>query len=110
MKFRKRGEQGAAPRMPVHDPYALPTDLALCLESVTVVERSADDNGPRVIVQLDGCGGWLHSHDETRSQLLRRWPALTAGQLQRALRHIGAKVRQATTPAPAARRNWALNW
>jgi hypothetical protein len=114
MYYRNRRKPADEARAPVHDPGALPTDLAVCLETVTVVERSSDDNGPRVIVQLDGCGGWIHSADETRKQLLRRWPALNDAQLRRALRHISARVRQVAVPlVPTEHRgrgSWALNW
>jgi hypothetical protein len=91
------------------DPAALPADLAVCLESVSVILRSAGEHGPRAVVQIDSCG-WIHGVDETRKQLLRRWPALNEAQLTRALRHIGARVRQAAAPAQVKRRSWVMDW
>lgn len=109
MKMRHDRAGSTAHTPPARDPNALPADLAVCLETVTVVQRSATEDGPRAIVQIDS-GGWIHSHEETRAQLLRRWPALTEKQLRRALRHIDARVHQSAAPLPQQRRSWVMDW
>jgi hypothetical protein len=106
--MRRRGDR-VEPQAPVYDPSALPADLAVCLETMAVVQRSATEDGPRAIVQIDG-GGWIHCVEETTAQLLRRWPALTEAQLRRAVRHIGARVRQSATPLPTQRRSWVWDY
>lgn len=110
MKMRNRngaapGQQGAA-----SDSTALPADLAICLETATVIPRHATDTGLRAIVQIDS-RGWVHDRETTRDQLLRRWPGLNEGQLRRALRHVDALVRRVALPAPSQRRSgWIHNW
>lgn len=109
MRMRPRAAQPGGNPPPVSD-SALPSDLAACIECCTVYQRHAGTEGDvRAIVQLDG-QGWVHNDEDTRTQLLRRWPELTEPQLRRAVRHIGAKVRQACAPAPAARQSWIRNY
>lgn len=110
MARRIRHTGGSEPHAPARDPGALPADLAVCLETMAVIQRSATEDGPRGIVQIDNFG-WVHTPDESRAQLLRRWPELTDAQLRRALRHIAARVRQSAVPLPTQqRRSWALDW
>ncbi|MCM3565198.1 hypothetical protein [Hydrogenophaga intermedia] len=107
LRFKPRPQPGGNPPA---DASALPADLVACIESCTVYQRHAGSEGDvRAIVQLDG-RGWVHNDEDTRNQLLRRWPELTETQLRRAVRHVGAKVRQACAPAPAARQSWVRNW
>jgi hypothetical protein len=110
MRMRNRNAVAAGDRMPAVDPTALPPDLAVCLETATVIPRHEDDEGVRAVVQIDS-RGWVHDHDTTRTHLLRRWPELTEGQLRRALRHVDALVRRASVPPQTQRRRgWVHNW
>lgn len=108
LRFRRRTES-MEPIAPAHDPSALPADLAACLESATVVPRHFREEGPRAVVQIDSAG-WIHNPEESRAQLLRRWPTLTDAQLNRALRHLTALVRRSGTPMPAKRRSWVWDY
>lgn len=104
LRFKPRAQPGGNP--PPADASALPSDLAACIECCTVYQRHAGAEGDvRAIVQLDG-QGWVHNDEDTRAQLLRRWPGLTTAQADRAVRYIGAKVRQACAPARSERRTW----
>jgi hypothetical protein len=110
MRMRNRKAVEAGEQLPASDPTALPADLALCLETATVIPRHATETGTRTVVQIDS-RGWVHDHKTTRANLLRRWPALTEGQLRRALRHVDALVRRALAPLMSQRkRSWALQW
>jgi hypothetical protein len=110
MRMRNRKAADAGQRMPGSDPTALPEDLALCLETATVIPRHATDTGTRAVVQIDS-RGWVHDHETTRANLLRRWPALTEGQLRRAVRHVDALVRRASAPIVSQRkRSWVMDW
>ena len=104
MRMRPRTEPGGNP--PPSPDSTLPADLAACIEAASVYPRHAGAEGDvRAIVQLDG-QGWVHDDETTRTQLLRRWPELQPAQLRRAVRHIGAKVRQACAPSRTERRHW----
>lgn len=90
------------------DPSALPGDLVACIDAASVFMRHGGE-GPRAIVQIDG-RGWVHNDDDTRAQLLQRWPALNDSQLQRAVRYVAAKVRIAAVGAKPARGGWVHSW
>jgi hypothetical protein len=110
MRMRNRKAAEAGQPIPPVDPTALPADLALCLDTATVIPRHATEDGLRAIVQIDS-RGWVHDKQTTREQLLRRWPHLNDGQLRRAMRHIDALVRRVAFPMPTPRKRcWALNW
>lgn len=94
LRLKLRAQAGGNP--PPADPTALPADLVACIESASVIPRhDGADGALRAVVQIDG-RGWVHTVEDTRAQLLRRWPLLTEPQVARAVRHIGAKVRQAS--------------
>lgn len=112
MRFRNRSAAEGGHQVPAVDPTALPADLAVCLETATVIARhSTEDTGLRAIVQIDS-RGWIHDRETTREQLLRRWPALNDGQLRRAVRQVDALVRRAAFSVPMQQRrgSWATNW
>lgn len=103
-------KRDAAPdALPAKDNRELPFDVATCLESASIHQRSSSDEGVRAVVQI-GNIGWIHTPDESRAQLLRLWPGLNDAQLKRAVRYLGAKVRRTTVPPEPERRSWALNW
>lgn len=88
---------------------ALPNDVALCLETASVVPRHFKEEGPRAVIQIDS-GAWVHSQEETRSQLLRRWPDLSDAQIKRAVRYVNAMVRRIAPGPESERRGWVRNW
>ncbi len=92
----------------VADPSALPGDLVACIDAASVFVRHSSEV-PRAIVQIDG-RGWVHSDEDTRAQLLQRWPSLNDSQLHRAVRYVAAKVRIAAVGSKPARSGWVHNW
>lgn len=94
LRLKPRAQPGG--NLPPADPTALPADLVACIEAASVFPRhDGEDGALRAVVQIDG-RGWVHTVEDTRTQLLRRWPSLTDLQVARAVRHISAKVRQAS--------------
>ena len=80
---------------------SLPEDIQTVLSAAIVTVRDSGDGDSRAVV---GLGRSMFYADEAADRIRKRWPELTARQVQRACDYLDARIRIAATPIKRERR------
>jgi len=71
----------------------LPDAVAAAIDGASMVMRPGDENGPRVVVQFDGCRGFILTDEKAAVALAGIFPDLSTGQISLAVQRTRARAK-----------------